>query len=49
MKTKLNLPVIRFHEDIIGRILGLIPGSIVKITRPSPSAGEYVLYRVCVP
>jgi DNA-directed RNA polymerase I, II, and III subunit RPABC1 len=49
MKSKLNLPVIRFHEDIIGRILGLIPGSIVKITRPSPSAGEYVLYRVCVP
>ena len=49
MKTKLNLPVIRFHEDIIGRILGLVPGSIVKITRPSPSAGEYVLYRVCVP
>jgi DNA-directed RNA polymerase subunit H (RpoH/RPB5) len=49
MKTKFNLPVIRFHEDIIGRILGLIPGSIVKITRPSPSAGEYVLYRVCVP
>ena len=49
MKTKMNLPIIRFHEDIIGRILGLIPGSIVKITRPSPSAGEYVLYRVCVP
>jgi len=49
MKSKTNLPVIRFHEDIIGRILGLIPGSIVKITRPSPSAGEYILYRVCVP
>jgi len=49
MKSKTNLPIIRFHEDIIGRILGLIPGSIVKITRPSPSAGEYILYRVCVP
>jgi DNA-directed RNA polymerase I, II, and III subunit RPABC1 len=49
MKSKTNLPIIRFHEDIIARILGLIPGSIVKITRPSPSAGEYVLYRVCVP
>jgi DNA-directed RNA polymerase subunit H (RpoH/RPB5) len=49
MKSKTNLPIIRFHEDIIARILGLIPGSIVKITRPSPSAGEYILYRVCVP
>lgn len=49
MKSKTNLPVIRFHEDIIGRILGLIPGSIVKITRPSPQAGEYTLYRICVP
>jgi len=49
MKTKLNLPMIRFHEDIIGRLLGLVPGDIVKITRPSPQAGEYVVYRVCVP
>lgn len=49
MKSKANLPMIKFHEDIIGRILGLNPGSIVKITRPSPSAGEYVVYRVCVP
>jgi DNA-directed RNA polymerase subunit H len=49
MKTKLNLPMIKFHEDIIGRIIGLVPGSIVKITRPSPQAGEYVVYRVCVP
>jgi len=49
MKSKSNLPIIRFHEDIIARTLGLIPGSIVKITRPSPSSGEYVLYRVCVP
>ena len=49
MKSKTNLPIIRFHEDIIARILGLIPGSIVKITRPSPSAGVYVLYRICAP
>jgi DNA-directed RNA polymerase subunit H (RpoH/RPB5) len=49
MTTKLNLPMIKFHEDIIGRIIGLVPGSIVKITRPSPQAGEYVVYRVCVP
>lgn len=47
--SKLKLPMIRFHDDIIGRILGLVPGDIVKITRPSPQAGQYVVYRVCVP
>ena len=49
MTSKSNLPIIRFHEDPIARILGLTPGSIVKITRPSPSAGIYTLYRVCMP
>jgi len=49
IKSKYTLPMIKFHEDIIGRILGLVPGDIVKITRPSPSAGEYIIYRVCVP
>jgi DNA-directed RNA polymerase subunit H (RpoH/RPB5) len=47
--SKMNLPQIKFHEDIIGRLLGLVPGDIVKITRPSPQAGSYVVYRVCVP
>ncbi len=47
--AKSQLPVIRFHLDPIGRILGLVPGEIVKITRPSPSAGVYTIYRVCVP
>ena len=49
LKTKLNLPMIKFHDDIIGRILGIVPGDIVKITRPSSSAGEYIVYRICVP
>ena len=46
---KSQLPLIRFHEDPIARLLGLVPGDVVKITRPSPTAGECVMYRVCVP
>jgi DNA-directed RNA polymerase subunit H len=44
-----NLPFIRFHQDIQARILGAVPGDVIKITRPSPSAGVQVVYRVCVP
>lgn len=44
-----KLPFIRFHEDMQARILGLVPRDIVKITRPSPSSGEYVIYRICSP
>jgi len=47
--SKAQLPLIRFHEDMIARIMALSPGDIVKITRPSPSAGVYTSYRVCVP
>ena len=46
---RVKLPLIRYHEDIQTRILGLIPGDVVKITRPSPSAGEYTMYRICSP
>lgn len=49
IKSKANLPLIKYHEDMIARIYALVPGDIVKITRPSPSAGEYISYRVCVP
>jgi DNA-directed RNA polymerase subunit H (RpoH/RPB5) len=44
---KSQLPIIRFHEDPIARLLGLLPDDIVKITRPSPTAGETVVYRLC--
>ena len=44
---RLKLPFIRFHEDMQARILGLVPGEIVKITRPSPASGEYTIYRIC--
>lgn len=46
---KSQLPLIRYHTDPIGRLIGLVPGDIVKITRPSPASGEYILYRACVP
>ena len=44
-----NLPFIRFHQDIQARLLGAIPGDIIKIVRPSSSTGEETVYRVCVP
>jgi DNA-directed RNA polymerase subunit H (RpoH/RPB5) len=44
-----NLPQIKFHEDIVARVMGLLPGDIVKIIRASPSAGEYISYRICTP
>lgn len=46
---KIQLPLIRFHEDPIARMLGLLPGEIVKITRPSRNAGIYEIYRICAP
>ena len=49
IKSLANLPLIKFHEDMVARILGLLPGDIVKIMRPSPSAGEYISYRICSP
>lgn len=44
---KKQLPIIRFHEDPIARMIGAFPGDIVKITRPSPTAGECIMYRRC--
>ncbi len=49
VQSKAQLPVIKYHLDPIARCLGLTPGELVKITRPSPSAGVYVVYRVCAP
>lgn len=46
---KSQLPLIRYHTDVIARLIGLVPGDIVKITRSSPASGEYILYRACVP
>ena len=48
-QSKTQLPIIRFHNDPVARALGLVPLDIVKITSASPTAGEYVKYRVCAP
>jgi len=47
LKTKKNLPLIKFHVDIMTRVLGLVPDDIVEIIRPSPTAGDYKMYRIC--
>jgi len=45
--SKSKFPLIRYHVDPIVRLIGAVPGNIIKITRPSESAGETVYYR-CV-
>jgi DNA-directed RNA polymerase subunit H len=47
--SKSQLPLIRYHVDPIVRILGGVPGDIIRILRPSPSAGTYQIYRVVSP
>lgn len=49
MTSKTQFPIIRYHIDPITRCIGASPGDIIKITRASPSAGEYIVYRVCLP
>jgi DNA-directed RNA polymerase subunit H (RpoH/RPB5) len=45
--AKSKFPEIKFHADPIARCIGVVPGDIVKITRPSQSSGETIIYRVC--
>jgi len=47
--AKSKFPEIKFHLDPIARCIGAVPGDIVKITRPSQSSGETIIYRVCAP
>jgi DNA-directed RNA polymerase subunit H (RpoH/RPB5) len=46
LKSKTELPHIKYH-DIQARVLGLVPGDIVEIKRPSETMGEYTLFRIC--
>ncbi len=45
--TDLNLPNI-LRNDAMAIYLGLLPGEVVRILRPSPTSGTYVSYRICV-
>jgi DNA-directed RNA polymerase subunit H len=47
--SKSKFPEIKFHIDPIARCIGAVPGDIIKITRPSASSGESIIYRVCAP
>jgi DNA-directed RNA polymerase subunit H (RpoH/RPB5) len=54
LKKQLNLvtlnrlPFIKYHIDMQARWLGLTPGEVIKITRPSPTAGMSEGYRLCI-
>jgi DNA-directed RNA polymerase subunit H (RpoH/RPB5) len=47
LKSKYQLPII-LKTDAMAKYLGLKNGDMVKITRVSPTAGEYFVYRCCV-
>lgn len=47
MKSRGEFPHIKFHADMQARVLGLAPGDVVEVRRPSETCGEYIYYRVC--
>lgn len=47
LRGKQQLPAIH-RDDVMARYLGLTIGDVVRITRPSQTAGFYNYYRVCV-
>lgn len=50
ISSKAKMPMIRYHVDPIIRLIGAVPGDIVKIQRPSPTCGVYDdWYRVVTP
>jgi DNA-directed RNA polymerase subunit H (RpoH/RPB5) len=44
--AKTQLPLLK-HHDIQARVLGLVPGDMVEVLRPSPTAGVLPVYRIC--
>jgi DNA-directed RNA polymerase subunit H (RpoH/RPB5) len=43
---KSQLPLIK-HHDIQARVLGLVPGDLIEVLRPSPTAGVARFLRIC--
>jgi DNA-directed RNA polymerase subunit H (RpoH/RPB5) len=46
--TNNRFPFIKYHIDMQARWLGLTPGELIKIDRPSVTAGLTDYYRLCV-
>jgi DNA-directed RNA polymerase subunit H (RpoH/RPB5) len=47
VRSKHYFPIL-LKTDPIARYYGIKSGSLVRVTRVSPSSGEYVVYRCCV-
>lgn len=47
IKSRAQLPAIH-QSDPMAKYMGMVPGDVVRITRPSPTCGSYMYYRVCV-
>ena len=45
--SKSAFPHIKYHADMQARVLGLVPGDLVEIQRPSDTSGITTLFRVC--
>jgi DNA-directed RNA polymerase subunit H (RpoH/RPB5) len=43
---KSQFPLIK-HSDVQAKLLGLVPGDVVEILRPSPTAGVARILRIC--
>jgi DNA-directed RNA polymerase subunit H (RpoH/RPB5) len=46
LTAKSQLPLIK-HHDIQSRVLGLVPGDVIEVLRPSPTSGVARILRIC--